>query len=259
MLGLTQPCTRLDYLPPRASLITSSLDHPRKTKKVSVYRSKKEVSAKSTNEVVTVPDAKQIIPKLVTSKEQTLQSYPDAFEGIGCFPGPSCHIQIDQSITPKHTPCRPVLVHLKDTFQQEIDKMLKVEVLKPVHEVTPWINSFVLVEGKEKLGNLKLRICLDPIKLNKAIMREPYHFKTLEDIAHLLADASCKPNTNKVTAITKMPAPTNKKQVQSFKGMVNYLPKFSARLSEIVESIRNLAKDKVPFNWAQNVNLLLHR
>ena len=43
-LGLIQPCTRLDYLPPRPSLITSSLDHPKKTKKVSVHRSKKEVS-----------------------------------------------------------------------------------------------------------------------------------------------------------------------------------------------------------------------
>ena len=32
MLGLRQPRTRLDYLPPRASLITSSADHPKKTK-----------------------------------------------------------------------------------------------------------------------------------------------------------------------------------------------------------------------------------
>ena len=31
-LGLIQPHTRLDYLPPRASLITSSTDHPKKTK-----------------------------------------------------------------------------------------------------------------------------------------------------------------------------------------------------------------------------------
>ena len=45
-----------------------------------------------------------------------------------------------------------------------------------------------------------------------------------------------------------MPAPTNKKQVQSFIGMVNYLSKFSARLSEIAEPIRELAKDKIPFN-----------
>ena len=57
------------------------------------------------------------------------------------------------------------------------------------------------------------------------------------------------PDKNKVTAITKMPAPTNKKQVQSFIGMINYLSKFSSRLSEIVEPIRELAKEKVPFNW----------
>ena len=54
---------------------------------------------------------------------------------------------------------------------------------------------------------------------------------------------------NKVTAITKIHAPTNRKQVQSFIGMVNYLSKFSAKLSEIVEPIRELAKDKVPFIW----------
>ena len=32
MLGLIQSRTRLDHLPPRASLITSSADHPMKTK-----------------------------------------------------------------------------------------------------------------------------------------------------------------------------------------------------------------------------------
>ena len=67
--------------------------------------------------------------------------------------------------------------------------MLQVGMLKPVQEATPGINNFVLVEGKDKSGNLKLRICLDPPNLNKAIMREPYHFKTPDDIAHLLADA----------------------------------------------------------------------
>ena len=45
-----------------------------------------------------------------------------------------------------------------------------------------------------------------------------------------------------------MPAPTDKKQVQSFIGMINYLSKFSARLLEIVEPFWELAKDKVPFN-----------
>ena len=68
--------------------------------------------------------------------------------------------------------------------------MLKAGVLKPVQEATPWIKSFVLLKGTDKQGQPKLHICLDPMNLNKAIIRELYHFKTPEDIAHLIADST---------------------------------------------------------------------
>ena len=147
------------------------------------------MSAQSSKQDCTVSDQQQIVPTLVISKEQNLQCYPDVFDGIGCFLGPLYHIQWDPNFIPKQTPCQPIPVHLKDAFKHEIDKILKVRVLKPVHEATPWINSFVLVEGKEKLENLRLRICLDPTNLNKVIAWEPYHFQTPKDIAHLLANA----------------------------------------------------------------------
>ena len=59
----------------------------------------------------------------------------------------------------------------------------------------------------------------------------------------------CKPAQSKVTAIVQMPSPGSKKEVQSFIGMINYLSKFSPRLTEIAEPIRELVKEKVPFNW----------
>ena len=96
-----------------------------------------------------------------------MQEYPDVFQGIGKFPGPDYHIQLDPSIPPKQTPCQPIPIHLKDKFQQEINKMLQVGVLVPVHEATPWINSFMLVETRDKLGNLKLCFCLDPANLTR--------------------------------------------------------------------------------------------
>ena len=77
----------------------------------------------------------------------------------------------------------------KRLFNKKLLKCYKWGVLKPVQEATPWINSFVVVEGKDKSGNLKPRISLDLTNLNKAIMREPYHFKTPEEITHLIADA----------------------------------------------------------------------
>ena len=88
VLGLIQPHTRLDYLPPRDSLIKSSVTHPKKTKRVSIHSSRKEVFTQSPRQVVTVPDQQQLVPKLVTSKEHILHSYPDVIKGVGCFPGP---------------------------------------------------------------------------------------------------------------------------------------------------------------------------
>ena len=58
-----------------------------------------------------------------------------------------------------------------------------------------------------------------------------------------------KPARSKLSAITAMSSPTNKKQVQSFICMNNYLSKFSPRLSEFAEPIGELSKDKVPFDW----------
>ena len=370
MLGLIQPSTRLDYLPPTAILITSSADHQKKTK-ATLHVQKQELSAQTTMQTVAaqMPKPKNEAPKLITNKDQILCEYCDVFDVIGNFPGPSYHVQIKAKVTHKQTPCCPIPVHLKEVFKQEINKMLQAGVLAPVNEATPWINSFVLVESKDKLGNLKLCICLDPTNLNKAITREPYHSRTPEDIAHLLADAcimtvyncktgywhqmldeassfltieigsfrytvlpfgitvagnvfqhkldqcfgmidqvtviaddimivankqnhrdhdialttlletarkcnvklnfdklqyektemdcfgetyttdGCKPAQSEVSAIVEMPAPTCKKKVQSFIGMVNCLSKFLVKLSELAEPIRELSNDKVSFNW----------
>ena len=153
LLGLIQPRSRLDYLPPRASLITSSADHPKKTKEVS-HTQKWPVAIQGKQQDVTAQTSagKEKGPKLITSKEMIMCEYPDVFQGIGKFLGPDYHIQLDLSIHPKQAPCQPISIHLKDQFQQEINKMLQAGVLVPVHEATPWINNFVLVESRDKLG-----------------------------------------------------------------------------------------------------------
>ena len=61
------------------------------------------------------------------SKEQIQEQYPELYTGIGQFPGEPYHIHTNQSITPKQTPCRPIPVHLKQTFRQEIEKCLVLE------------------------------------------------------------------------------------------------------------------------------------
>ena len=187
-LGLIQSRPRLDYLPPRASLITSKEDHPRKTK-TQVQVQKHEVITKTDDQCYNIQSNKSKPPILITHQKQILHKYSDVFQGIGKFLGPPYHIQVNPKVTPKQMPCRPIPIHLKDVFQKEINQMLQAGVLLPVNEATLWINSFVLVEKRDNHGQVKLRIYLDPTNLNKAVMREPYHFKTPNDISYLLADA----------------------------------------------------------------------
>ena len=59
----------------------------------------------------------------------------------------------------------------------------------------------------------------------------------------------CKLVQAKVSAITTMLEPSCKKEVHSLIGMINYLSKFSARLSKLSEPIKELFKERVPFNW----------
>ena len=184
-LGLIHSRTKLDYLPPKVRLITSKVDHPSNTKEQ--IQVQKQVVTRQPDQHHSAQGT--ILPKVITTQSQILQEYPNVFEGIGKFPGLPYHIHGDPGVTPKQTPCRPIPVHLKDAFQQEISKMLQARILVPVTQATPWINSFILVKSMDSQGQTKLHICLDPINLNKAMMREPYHFHTPEDISHLLTDA----------------------------------------------------------------------
>ena len=79
-----QPRSRLEYLPPQASLITSTMDHPKKTRQASlkVHSSKQEVSTQTqemqgqvTTSVSTNTVQKPGMNTLLTNKEQILSRH----------------------------------------------------------------------------------------------------------------------------------------------------------------------------------------
>ena len=177
-LGLIHYRPRLDYLPPQASLITSKEDHPRKTKlQVQVHKHQVIMTKEGQHHNSWSDKSKQ--PTLITNQKQILKENPDVFEGIGKFPGPPYHIQVDPTVTPKQTPCRPILIHFKDVFQKEINQMLQASVLLPINKATLWINSFILIKKRDNHGQVKFRICLEPTNLNKAVTRDCTIFKHL--------------------------------------------------------------------------------
>ena len=46
-----------------------------------------------------------------------------------------------------------------------------------------------------------------------------------------------------------MPAPKSKKDLQSFLGIINYLPKFSPDTSEVCKPLRRLTSSKAMWTW----------
>ena len=116
------------------------------------------------------------------TKQDILSQYSGCFEGIGHFPGDpyKFHLKPDYKLA-RHAP-RKVPVHLEAAFKEEIDSLVKQGILEEVKEHTDWVNSYVIVEkdtGNHHAPNhtvkKKLRICLDPRDLNKALERELYY------------------------------------------------------------------------------------
>ena len=75
-LGLIQSRPRLDYLPPRSSLITSSKDHPRKTKTQFQVQNHEVVTNKHDPSHNIKGDTSKP-STLITTQDQILQEYPD--------------------------------------------------------------------------------------------------------------------------------------------------------------------------------------
>ena len=66
---------------------------------------------------------------------------------------------------------------------------------------------------------------------------------------HRLTPEGIKVDPKKIEAIIQMDPPQNIASLQSFKGMVNYLKKFSPVLSELSEPLRRLCKPGVKWAW----------
>ena len=129
------------------------------------------------------------VNRLPLTKQDILSQYSSCFEGIGHFPGDPYIFHLKPEYKPAQRVPRKVPIHLEAAFKEEIKSLVKQGILEEVKEHTDWVNSYVIVEkntGNHHSPNhtvkKKLRICLDPRDLNKALEREPYHTRSVDEI-----------------------------------------------------------------------------
>ena len=111
--------------------------------------------------------------------------YADVFQGLGCIKDVIHHIKLDENARPVVHPPRRVPITLRSRVKDELDRMEALGVAERVHEPSDWVNSMVTVIKP----NGKLRICIDPRDLNKAIKREHFPTKTVEEVVARMPNA----------------------------------------------------------------------
>ena len=72
---------------------------------------------------------------------------------------------------------------MQPLVQEKLDDFMEQEIIIPVEEPTDWVSSLAY----SWKANGKLRVCLDPQDVNKAIKRDHYKTPTVKEITHLLA------------------------------------------------------------------------
>lgn len=87
------------------------------------------------------------------------------------------------------------------------------------------------------------------IKLNAAKLQ--FKLKELKFMGTIISDQGMKPDPDKVAAIAQMPPPENKAALLHFIDMVNYLSPYCANLSSVIQPLRMLTQEAVPFIWSE--------
>ena len=157
-----------------------------------------ETSDSSSVRVVGSNNHSLSITDLPLTQEKVETTYADVFQGLGKFPGEPYKLRLKPDAVPaKHRP-RRVPVHLQDAFHEEVERLVKIDVLEKVTEPTEWVNSFVIVEKVIDSSNAhspnhvikkSIRLCIDPKDLNEALEREPYYSRSIDELISMFAGA----------------------------------------------------------------------
>ena len=129
------------------------------------------------------------VHRLPITKDYMLREYSDIFKGIETLKGGGAyHIRLKEQYRLVPHPPRSVPVAIQSAYRAELNRLVKEGTITEVKEHTEWINLIVPVMK----SNSSLRLCLDPKDFNKAIERNQWYSRTIDDILSELAKSKYK-------------------------------------------------------------------
>ena len=115
----------------------------------------------------------------ITMIQKIHTRFHNVFNGIGCFKG-TFSLQLKPDSKPYQAPPRHVAYMLQEPFKEELRYLQEMDIIMVlgIDETTEWCSSFVLVPK----ANSKVRLCLDPARLNQAFIRPVHRGSILNNI-----------------------------------------------------------------------------
>lgn len=197
-----------------------------------------------------LPTLDDITPRLAGAK---VFSTLDASSGFWQIPlDPSCQ-KLTTFITPMGRFCFKRLpfgiTSAPEIFQRLMSSLLKDQ------EGTVVVMDDILVYGADReehdrrLEEVLRTIKASGLKLNKA----KCHFRQseLNFFGHIIRADGVKPDSSKVDAITKLPAPTNVAELRQMLGLINYVGKFLPGLSTTLHPLTSLLRKDSTWVWGE--------
>ena len=134
---------------------------------------------KPTNYFLSFPNIELDKRKGIELTQNIHKVFENVLNGIVCFKG-TFSLQFKPDSKPYQAPLRHVAYVLQKPFKEELDWLPKLDIITPlgIDETVEWCNSFVLVPK----ANGKVRLCLDPVRLNQALIGPVHRGPTLNDI-----------------------------------------------------------------------------
>ena len=98
-------------------------------------------------------------------------------------------------------------------------------------------------------------------EVNLKVNKEKCHFRctSIPRFGEVVSWQGVQPDPQKVRALTQMPVPKNKKELQAFLGIINCLNKFFPGMPEVCKPLRKLTSSKMTWTWNASYQQLFNK
>ena len=88
-------------------------------------------------------------------------------------------------------------------------------------------------------------------EVNSKLNKEKCHFRctSIPFFGEVISRKGVQPDPQKIKALTDMLTPNNKKELQAFLGIINYLGKFYRGTTDVCDPLCKLTSSKVIWTW----------